>query len=104
MNFFLPISMKVSRGIYELFGTNDMGKAGLSEPGDRGANATPPDFCRLVYHISTRRTVFVHHVTICPLGFSDLPTALLAILCRAKTLYGTAIDAKTQFFIAAFYL
>ena len=41
MNFFLPISMKVSRGIYELFGTNDMGKAGLSELGGRGAIALP---------------------------------------------------------------
>ena len=41
MNFFLPISMKVSRGIYELFGTNDMGKAGLSELGGRGAIAPP---------------------------------------------------------------
>ena len=78
MNFFLPISMKVSRGIYELFGTNDMGKAGLSELGGRGAIAPPTQILadQLTLSQPGPGGQIVHHITTQSSRFPDLPTSL----------------------------
>ena len=55
----------------------------LSEPGVLGMCAmAPPDFGRSVNPISARRADYAHHITTCPSGFSDLPTALTVACVR----------------------